>query len=174
MGKILYECHFEFDPIMLLPWTMTIFSLLMPYMSKHYYQKRGYTISIKLMKIICWCVALFLLLDGILSTCLLIDMYKHTVIAYQNDDYQVVEGYVENFDPMPYGGHKYESFEINGVKFEYTDYRIMIGYHNAKSHGGVIRSNGQYFKIGYVHYGNENIIVYIEKYPEKCYTNLEE
>ena len=173
MGRILYECHFEFDPMMLIPWGSIIVTLLVPYTLKNDSQKRGYIISIKHIKKICWCVASILLLEGILTICMLVDMYKHTVIAYQNDDYQVVEGYVENFDPMPDGSHKYESFEINGVKFKYTD-NIMIGYHNPKSHGGVIRSNGQYFKIGYVHYGNRNIIVYIEKYPEKSYLNLEE
>ncbi len=173
MGRILYECHFEFDFMMLLPWGMTLGAFLIPYIIKNDSKKRGYTIRVKLVKKICWCVAVLPLLDGIISTYLLADMYRHTVIAYQNDDYQIVEGYVENFDPMPYGGHKYESFEIDGVKFEYTDYRIMIGYHNAKSHGGVIRDNGQYLKIGYIHYGNENIIVYIEEYPDKYCLDIE-
>lgn len=167
--KILYECHFEFDPMMLISWVMLIGSLLMPAILKHDSQKRGHSINIKIVKIICWCFALMALLDGIVSTYMLYDMYKKTVVAYQNDDYQIVEGYVENFDPMPYGGHKYETFEINGVKFKYADYRIMVGYHNAKSHGGVIKRDGQYLKIGYVRYGNENIIVYIEEYSEKSY-----
>lgn len=100
-------------------------------------------------------------------------MYRKTVIAYRNDDYQIVEGYVVNFDPMPYGGHKDETFEINGVKFGYSDYTIMIGYHNTKSHGGVIRDNGQYLKIGYIQYNNENIIVYIEEFPDKSYLDIE-
>lgn len=169
VGRILYECHFEFDPMMLISWVMLIGSLLMPAILKHDSQERGYSINIKIVKIICWCFALMALLDGIVSTYILYDMYKKTVVAYQNNDYRIVEGYVENFDPMPYGGHKYETFEINGVKFEYADYRIMVGYHNAKSHGGVIKRDGQYLKIGYVRYGNENIIVYIEEYSEKSY-----
>ncbi len=169
VGRILYECHFEFEPMILIPWVMLIVVLLMPVILKHYSHKRGYSISIRLVKVICWCFALILLLGGIVSTYMLADMYEKTVIAYQNDDYQIVEGYVENFDPMPYGGHKLETFEINGVKFKYSDYRIMIGYHNAKSRGGVIKGDGQYLKIGYVYYGNENIIVYIEEYPKESY-----
>ena len=169
MGKILYECHFEFDPMAVILFGVVLGAFLLSLISKKRSRKED-IMSIKRTKIMCWCFILF----GIVTGCMLVDMYKKTVIAYQNGDYQIVEGYVENFDPMPHGGHKHESFEIKGVKFEYSDFDIMIGYHNAKSHGGVIRSNGQYFKIGYVHYGNENIIVYIEKYPEKCYTNLEE
>ena len=92
-------------------------------------------------------------------------MYFKTVGAYQRGQYEVVEGYVENFDPMPYGGHTNESFEINDVYFEYSDYNVTSGYRNTKSHGGVITGDGQYLKIGYVYYNSTygNIIVYIEE-----------
>ena len=33
---------------------------------------------------------------------------------------EIVEGYVENFEPMPYEGHAQESFDIEGVHFEYS------------------------------------------------------
>ena len=94
-------------------------------------------------------------------------MYTKVVGAYRCGEYEVVEGYVENFDPMPYEGHSNESFEINGVYFSYSDYAIQQGYHNAKSHGGVISGDGQYLKIGYVQpypfSRNDNVIVYIEE-----------
>lgn len=92
-------------------------------------------------------------------------MYLKTVGAYQRGQYEIAEGYVENFDPMPYGGHANESFEINGVHFEYSDYSKRPGYGNTKSHGGVITGDGQYLKIGYVYYNSTygNIIVYIEE-----------
>ena len=94
-----------------------------------------------------------------------IELYNKIVKAYEQGNYQTVEGYVENFDPMPHGGHKYESFDINGVSFSYSDFAIRPGYHNAKSHGGVITGNGQHLKIGYIYYkrAGGNIIVYIEK-----------
>ena len=97
-----------------------------------------------------------------------VDMHNKVIDAYRRGEYQTVEGYVENFDPMPYGGKMDESFEINGVKFAYSDYNTQPGYNNAKSHGGVITGNGQHLKIGYVYldeaYGN--VIVYIEEIPE--------
>ncbi len=123
VGRILYECHFEFEPMILIPWVMLIVVLLMPAILKHDSHKRGYSYSIRIVKIICWCFALILLLGGIVSTYMLADMYEKTV----------------------------------------------IGYHNAKSHGGVIKGDGQYLKIGYVYYGNENIIVYIEEYSKESY-----
>ena len=94
-----------------------------------------------------------------------IHMYNKIVKAYEQGHYQIVEGYVENFDPMPYGGHKQESFDINGVSFSYSDFSVQSGYHNAKSHDGVITGNGQHLKIGYVYYNSAegNVIVYIEK-----------
>ncbi len=82
-----------------------------------------------------------------------------------NNDVYVVEGYVENFHPMPYEGHDSERFEINDVYFEYSDFTIMNGYHNSSTHGGVITHDGQHLKIKYivVEYNGieENIILYI-------------
>ena len=107
------------------------------------------------------CLAVFSIF-GLLGQ---IHMYNKIVKAYEQGNYQTVEGYVENFDPMPHEGHKHESFDINGVSFSYSDFAIQPGYHNAKSHGGVITGNGQHLKIGYVYYNSAegNIIVYIEK-----------
>ena len=90
-------------------------------------------------------------------------MYTKVVGAYKDGEFMIVEGYVENFDPMPYGGHSEESFEINNVTFSYSDYTIQPGYNNSKSHGGVIEGNGQHLKVGYVDYYGTNIIVYIEQ-----------
>ena len=97
------------------------------------------------------------------------NMYNETVGAYNRGEYQTVEGYVENFDPMPYEGHTDESFEINGIKFSYSDYNIHPGYNNTKSHGGVIKENGQHLKIGYVYLNDTygNIIVYIEQISDQ-------
>ena len=95
-------------------------------------------------------------------------MYNKIVKSYEQGNYQIVEGYVENFDPMPYGGRKYESFDINGVSFSYSNFSTQMGYRNAKSHGGVITGNRQHLKIGYVYYNpawdsGSNAIVYIEE-----------
>ncbi len=82
-----------------------------------------------------------------------------------NNDVCIVEGSVEKFHAMPYEGHDTESFEINGVYFEYSDYMMQNGYHKSASHGGVITQNGQYLKVKYIaeeiEGEKENVILYI-------------
>lgn len=175
MGKIVYECHFYFHFLFLIPFILLIGTIFVFHFYPEDLKKKGFipASEIKIVKKIFLCAIIIECIVIIVCIMSQIDLYKETVVAYRNGDYQIVEGYVENFDPMPSYGHKYETFEINGVKFGYSDYTLMIGYHNAKSHGGVITRNGQYFKIGYVRYGNENVIVYIEQYPEKRDLDLE-
>jgi len=88
-----------------------------------------------------------------------------------NNDVFIVEGYVENFHPMPYEGHDTERFEINGIHFEYSDYYITNGYHKSASHGGVVKKNGQYLKVKYVveelEGEHENIILYIAEITDR-------
>ena len=50
-----------------------------------------------------------------------IDLYNTCVKAYRSGDYEIVEGYVENYVPMPKGGHALESFNVGDVYFEYSE-----------------------------------------------------
>ena len=83
---------------------------------------------------------------------------------YKNNNYNIIEGIVANFDPMPYAGHKKETFEVNGIKFSYSDYVSTIGYRQVfrktRSHGGPI-NEGVYVKIYYIHDKkfNDNFII---------------
>ena len=66
--------------------------------------------------------------------------YWETKEAFRNKTFKVIEGVVENFDPMPKSGHKHESFSVAGVEFEYGDYDVSVfGFNNAASHGGPIK-----------------------------------
>ena len=95
-----------------------------------------------------------------------LSMYNRIVGAYQKGEYEIVEGYVENFTPeiKKNGDHRDESFDINGVHFFYSMYDNHPGYHR----GGIIRKDGMYLKIGYVYLNNTygNIIVYVEIIPD--------
>jgi hypothetical protein len=78
---------------------------------------------------------------------------------YKSNNYSVVEGYVTDFDPMPFEGHRVESFNINGIHFEYSDFIITGGFNKTRSHGGPL-SEGKYVKVYYVQiYSNDNIII---------------
>ena len=65
--------------------------------------------------------------------------YWKGVHAMHDNRAEVVEGLVTQFKPMPYGGHANESFVVQGVRFEYSDYGVTAGFNNTASHGVPIR-----------------------------------
>jgi hypothetical protein len=77
---------------------------------------------------------------------------RHKALA-QEDGCRVVEGPIEHFVPMPYGGHAQESFTVSGVPFKYSDFTITDGFNNTASHGGPITSDS-YVRICYDPSGN--------------------
>lgn len=96
-----------------------------------------------------------------------IHQYEDIVVAYRQGQYETVEGPVENFVPMPAEGHAQETFEIDGVAFEYSGYSTAQGYNTPKVSGGVITGDGQQLRIGYIYSASEyrNVIVYIAELP---------
>lgn len=167
MGKILYECHFHFDFMMILPFIILISTILFSIIHINYLKKKIFVpdYAIKIVKIFFFCIILFECVANILGIMFRIDLYKKTVVAYQNGDYQIIEGYVENFEPMSSDGYPPERFEINGIKFEYSDHKVVSGYYGAE--GDCRIKSGQHLRIGYIYYGGGygNIIVYIEELP---------
>ena len=82
--------------------------------------------------------------------------------TYENANYTVIEGVVTDFDPMPYAGHQNESFTINDVRFEYSDFdESYYGFNNTKSHGGPI-DEGRKIRVSYYINNKKNIIIKIE------------
>ena len=167
MGNVLYEAQFQFTSSMWLLLIIPVMFFIWPWIQN----KLSTLIGRELPKIVAFprtaCITFGCITAVVVVIVFLFQghMYFKTVGAYQRGQYEVVEGYVENFDPMPHNGHTRESFEINDVYFEYSDYNVTSGYRNTKSHGGVITGDGQYLKIGYVYYNSTygNIIVYIEE-----------
>lgn len=163
-NRVLYEASFSVSPSSFMPLIMLVVFICI---TVHYAraEKRGapkteFGIGIGALGSIVFLVVLAFVIPN------QIRMYRATVGAYQRGDYQIVEGYVEDFHPMPAQGHDQESFTVNGVEFEYSDYTEQFGYHNARSLGGVITGDGQHLKIGYTNYQwLGNVIVYIEELP---------
>jgi hypothetical protein len=80
----------------------------------------------------------------------------------ENKEYRVVEGKIENFHPMPRSGHEVESFDVNCVHFEYSDYMLQYGFNNTASHGGPLKQNGQEVRLAYITRNGHNRIIRIE------------
>ena len=165
MNHVLYEASFKMNPVLLTPIFMMIGIAVFPSLLKKRLKDQNYHYNEKFVKWFCRGGLVYCTIFSIIILFSQIDMYNKIVRAYEQGNYQVVEGYVENFDPMPQSGHKKESFDIDGVPFSYSDFIVQQGYNNAKSHGGVITGDGQHLKIGYVFYNRTkgNVIVYIEK-----------
>ena len=81
---------------------------------------------------------------------------------FENKNYQIVEGKIENFHPMPHSRHDVESFTVNGVYFEYSDFILVYGFNNTASHGGPLKENGQQVRLSYINENGDNRILKIE------------
>lgn len=102
---------------------------------------------------------IFMIVWGMVGGYGLISGYLINANALSEKTYSIVEGITEKFDPMPYTGHKNESFEVKGILFEYTDYEATDGFKNTCSHGGPICRNGQKVRITYTkNYGGNRIL----------------
>lgn len=90
------------------------------------------------------------------------------LIPYYTNNYETVEGDVENFVPPAAQYNPHESFTVNGVQFEYGWYNISFGYRRTVLNGGVINSETRNVRISYVHRCStgDNIIVRIEQLRE--------
>ncbi|CAD0005832.1 hypothetical protein [Flavobacterium salmonis] len=87
--------------------------------------------------------------------------YCKTYFLYK-DSKIITQGFVNNFHPMPSGGHDSERFTVNGVEFKFSDFDISdFGYNNAKSHGGAIDEN-KYVRISYIKVKGSNQILKLE------------
>ena len=67
----------------------------------------------------------------------------------KNNEYQTATGPVEDFHPMKKGGRDAESFVVDGVFFEYSEFDNSHGYHSTYYYDGVVVSNGQNLQIDY-------------------------
>jgi hypothetical protein len=97
------------------------------------------------------------------------DNYKVKQV-FKYSSYQVEEGKIYNFKPMPKSGHGQESFEVNGKYFSigytgnYPKTKTLF-YTLTKNRNGPIKKNGQKVKIFYIDILGKNKIIkmWIEK-----------
>ncbi len=116
----------------------------------------------KPIRIIFRCVGIFCIILSFAVLCGFTAEYKEYKNVLETDNAFVVEGYVEKFRPYDGIRKEQESFEINGVRFKYSEGDMTNGYKVTAERGGVIRGNGQHLKIKYtVDDMGENVILYI-------------
>ena len=99
--------------------------------------------------VLSWFMLIFALLWTLVTFVATFGEYRYAVNALNYGRYQIIEGPVTDFFPMPYEGHSQESFMVGGHHFSYSNYKITAGFHNAASHGGPIRE-GLHVRVSYV------------------------
>ena len=87
----------------------------------------------------------------------------------ENKNYKTISGNIKNFIPMPYSGHRFESFDVDNISFSYSDY-IGTNYFfkQTKSHGGPIIGNGQKVKINYISFYYRDCLPFVEYFGIRC------
>ena len=119
-------------------------------------------ISPKIFKMTTRCIGGFCAVVFLIFFALHISEYNAHKDMLETGSVSTVQGYVENYSPLPSDGKGTENFEINGVYFAYNDADGTNGYKKTADRGGVITHNGQHLIIKYVtNEDGENIILYI-------------
>ncbi|TNE64479.1 MAG: hypothetical protein EP335_07130 [Alphaproteobacteria bacterium] len=92
--------------------------------------------------------------------------HRSNVEDLSTGNYKVVEGIVENFQPMQDRIGSYESFTVAGVPFRYTEFpdddtfSSATGFRNASIYGGPM-ADGIHVRIAYI----DNVILRLEVEP---------
>lgn len=94
-----------------------------------------------------------------------IDIKEYNFVQDQieNGLISAASGEVNNFRFAGGANDRYESFEVNGVKFRYHWISNKIGYHSLCKEGGVICGNGQKVRILYYSKNEENLMLKIDE-----------
>ena len=69
--------------------------------------------------------------------------------ALRKGHYQIVEGRVENLEPMNDWRNKHESFTVRGLRFRYSDFIVDQCFNHSSTHGGPIR-DGLFVRVSYL------------------------
>ena len=107
-------------------------------------------------------VALIMLTIGIIRIPKTISYERELNEIIKTQNFLIVQGEIENFTHRPESGHVFESFTVQGVKFEYSDYIVINGFHQTSENNGPIRENGQQVRISYIERNNETLIMKLE------------
>ena len=78
------------------------------------------------------------------------------------ESYDVVVGKTADYALNEYSGQFFESFNVGGINFEYSDYVSKLGFHKTAKSGGPINGNGLQVRISYVSRDSINFILKLE------------
>lgn len=103
-----------------------------------------------------------MLILTIIKTPSIIKEEKELKEILETKKYNVIEGVVKDYFVREVANQIFESFTINGVKFEYSDNIIIDGFHQTAKNGGPIDRNGLRVRVSYITKNNKNTILKLE------------
>ena len=133
-------------------------------------------IKLKAKGITSFVLAVGIVLTGFICISNVYDWFytKNNIIKpYFEGEYLTVAGEVENFEALHFHGNGTESFEIDGITFNYSKSSVKyVGYNTESSAGGYIKGNGQNVRIRYMYdtVYDRNIILKLEIEQSKSNT----
>jgi hypothetical protein len=101
--------------------------------------------------------SIILLATAVISIPLSMRRYEDEQIfksALSNGECQVLEGEIKNYQPIPKGGRGWESIEVQGTQFRYSDGFDNIGFHRT-ARTGTILHNGLFVRL---HFSGQHIL----------------
>lgn len=107
-------------------------------------------------------IALIMFLLSVIKIPKIISYERELNEIIDNQNFLIVQGEIENFSHRNVNGQTFESFTVQGEKFEYSDYIVIDGFHQTSENNGPIRGNGQQVRISYKVSDNENLIMKLE------------
>ena len=105
-----------------------------------------------------WFAAIVLIFALIFSPCVIIGKVNEYITAQTRlhaNQTAVVEGRVENFNPGVYP-NVLESFTVNGVRFEYSEFARTPGFHHTSIYGGPMKA-GLQVRIHYTNLAGQTV-----------------
>ena len=89
--------------------------------------------------------------------------YKKIVTLIEKGNIKVEQGKISKYQPIDLSNHgSFETFFLNEVKFAYSDYHRISGYHHACVNGGLICEEGQEIRVSYYTKKEINYIIKLE------------
>ncbi len=95
----------------------------------------------------------------------IISQERYLKNAIHQKNYIVLEGKIEEFSQYNESGHTFESFTVNNVRFEYSDYILGKGFNQISQNNGPmlkIHNENRKVRISYIRKKNHNFILKLE------------
>lgn len=152
---VVYEIiNDSINPYLIAPFFITVLILMLLIIS--FIKKRSFKLSSsQVVGLVVFSLFIGLSIYNIFK----IKQYYGIIDDYKSGNYEIVEGYVEDYSPIKKEEKNTDSFKVNNVEFVLPN---NIGYKLTSLTDCHIKGDGQFVRIGYVRIDGINYIIRLE------------